>query len=386
MKKLIKYYTFVFMFLFTAYFQTYAEEKQKEYKFTEIKKLPISSIKNQYRTGTCWSFSVLSVLESEIISMGYEEIDLSDMFIVRNAYSEKATKYVRMHGSIKFSGGGALDDPIKMIKKYGIVPEEIYPGLKKGEKKHNHHEMDEILKGYVDKIIESQDNKLSPVWYDGFKSLLDTYLGEIPDSFEFKGETYTPKTYLTKYNINLDDYVLITSFSHHPFYKKFILEVPDNWSWGEAYNLPLEDLKQTLYYAIENNHTIAWATDISDIGFQYRKSGIAIVPEKNWDEMTDEEMDIAISSPVLQKNISQELRQTAFDTYETQDDHGMQIYGTAKDQDGNNYFIVKNSWGITNSKYNGILYASESYVLYKTLSILLNKNGIPIEIRNKLGL
>ncbi|MFC2137471.1 aminopeptidase C [Bacteroidota bacterium] len=385
MKNLYSYLLLI-VALFTAILQTSAEEKQKEYSFTEIKKLPISSIKNQYRTGTCWSFSVLSVLESEIMTKGFEEIDLSDMFIVRTAYSEKAIKYVRMHGSLKFSGGGALDDPIKMMKKYGIVPEETYTGLKVGEKNHNHHEMDEILKGYVDKIVDSKDGKLSPVWNDGFESLLDTYLGEIPESFEYKGETHTPNSFLAKYNINLDDYVLISSFSHHPFYEKFILEVPDNWSWGEAYNLPLEDLKQTLYYAIEHDHTLAWATDISDIGFQYRKSGIAIVPETDWYEMTDEEMDNALSYPVPQKEITQELRQVAFDTYETQDDHGMQIYGIAKDQDGNNYFIIKNSWGVNNSKYDGILYASESYILYKALSILLNKNGIPEEIRKKLGL
>ncbi len=385
MKKYFNLILLLFL-LFITLSNAYTQDKQKEYEFTELKKIPITSIKNQYRTGTCWSFSVLAVLESEILKNGYNEIDLSDMFIVRTAYSDKATKYVRMHGGIKFSGGGALDDPIKMIKKYGIVPENIYPGLKAGGKNHNHHEMDEVLKGYVDKIIESQDDKLSPVWHDGFECLLDTYLGNIPEEFEYNGKTYNPQNFLTAFGINLDDYVLISSFAHHPFYETFELEVPDNWSWGDAYNLPLEELKQTLYFAIENDYTVAWATDISELGFQYRKIGVAIVPEKDWQDMTDEEIDSALKYPVPQKKITQEIRQKAFDTYETQDDHGMQIYGLAKDQKGTSYFIVKNSWGTENSKYDGILYASGSYVLYKTLSILVNKNGIPPSIRKKLDL
>lgn len=362
----------------------FSHQEGDGYIFTEIKRLPVTSVKDQYRSNTCWSFSALSLLESEILRNGNEEVNLSEMFIVRHAYAEKAKLYIRMHGKMNFSGGGALNDPIDLIKKYGIVPEEFYDGLKQGEDRPVHYEMDDILKGYVDKIAKGS-KKLSPVWYSGFLSLLDTYLGEIPETFIYKGKEYTPVSFIHSMGLNLDDYVLLTSFNHHDFYNKFILEVPDNWAWGEAYNLPLGEFKETIYYALEKDYTMAWASDISEKGFQFKK-GFAIVPDQDWKSMSSDEVDIALQSPVPQMVITQEMRQLGFDNYSTEDDHGMQIIGTAKDQIDNDYFIVKNSWGTENSKYNGFFYASESFVLLKTLSILVNKNGIPAPIRKKLGL
>ncbi len=336
--------------------------------FTIDKKLPVTSVKNQYKSSTCWTFSVLSMLETEFLQKGKDTFDLSEMFIVRQAYSDKAKVYVRMHGVIKFSGGGALNDPINVIAKYGILPEEVYNGLEIGEKNHEHHEMDEVLKGYVDNIIKNENGKLSPVWHDGFVKILDTYLGKVPKTFEYKGKTYTPKSFAQNLDINPEDYILLTSFTHHPFYEQFILEVPDNWSWGKAYNLPIDELISIIDYSINNNYSVAWATDISETGYKNRE-GLAEVDE--------------IDSGQI---VTQEMRQVAFDNYETQDDHGMHIYGLAHNKSGEKYYVVKNSWGINNSVYDGHLYASKQYIRYKTLSILVNKNGIPKSILEKLNL
>jgi bleomycin hydrolase len=368
------------------------------YQFEIIKKLPATSVKDQHKSGTCWSFCTISMMESELLRMNKGKYDLSEMYVVRNAYEAKAKRYVRMHGSINFTGGGATNDVLDVIKTSGMVPEVAYTGLLQGEKKHIHGEMDEVLKEYVDGVLENKNKKLSPAWYEGFEGLLDAYLGKEPGSFEHHGENTNPESYAKSLGLNPDDYVLISSFSHHPFYSKFILEVPDNWSWGMVYNLPLDEMMDVFYTSIERGYTMSWASDVSERGFSWY-NGIAIVPDaqqpdlegtekEKWEKLTQEEKEAAVhrfDKPVNEKSITQELRQQAFDNFETTDDHGMHIIGTAKDQQGTDYFIVKNSWG-DNNKYNGYLYASEAYVKYKTISVLVNKDAIPDNIRRKLEL
>lgn len=368
------------------------------FQFEIIKKLPATSVKDQHKSGTCWSFCTISMMESELLRMGKGEYDLSEMFVVRNAYEAKAKRYVRMHGKINFTGGGATNDVTDVFKTTGIVPEETYTGLLDGEKNHIHGEMDEVLKEYVDGVIANKNKKLSPAWYQGFEGLLDAYLGDKPEEFSFDGNTHDPLSYAASLDLNADDYVLISSFTHHPFYEKFILEVPDNWSWGEVYNLPLDEMMDVFFGAIHSGYTISWSTDVSERGFSWY-NGIAIVPDiekpdlegterEKWEALSQSEKEAEVYSfrePVKEKEITQEIRQEAFNNFETTDDHGMHIIGTAKDQKGNKYFIVKNSWGKSN-KHNGYLYASEAFVKYKTVSFMVNKNAIPSKIRKKLGI
>jgi bleomycin hydrolase len=366
------------------------------YIFNNLFALPATPVKNQNRSGTCWCFSGNSFLESELLRKGKGEYDLSEMYIVRTSYDMKAEKFVRMHGMINFDAGGAFNDVTYIVKHQGIVPEEAYPGLNYGEKKHVHTELNNAFKAYVSSIIENK--KLSTAWEEGFIGLLDAYFGDYPSSFTYKGKEYTPETFEASLGLNMDDYVMITSFTHHPFYKPFILEVPDNWSWGEVYNVKIDELTDVIDYSLENGYTVAWATDVSEKGFSW-KDGIAVVPADNaedingpekakWDELSDKEKDALIydfSKPHREKKITQEMRQAAFDNYETTDDHGMHITGMAKDQMDDIFYLVKNSWGTTGSPFNGYLYASKAYVQYKTTSILVNKNGIPPAIRSKLG-
>jgi bleomycin hydrolase len=348
--------------------------KGENQNFRILKDLPASPVKNQAMTNTCWSFSVISMLESELLRMGRDTFDLSEMFIVRHVYEEKAEKYIRMHGTINFAGGGFFHDVLHTIDMYGIVPDEIYSGLKAGQRIHYHEEMDDTLKEYINKIIQTETDKVNPDWRYGFTGILDSSLGILPADFTIEGKKYTPETFASELGFNTDDYVEITSFSHHPFYKQFILEVPDNWAWGSFYNVPLDELLEIIYYSINNGYTVAWSADISDRGFTWN-SGVATVTG-----------DIPDNKNMQEKYIGQELRQEGFDNYSTTDDHGMHITGLALDKNGNKYFRVKNSWGIAGRPYNGYLYASESYVRYKTIAIMVNKNGIPAGLRQKLGI
>lgn len=369
-----------FLFIIFAVFSNVHIHSQGPGKFIVHKQLPVTPVKNQYKTSTCWSFSVLSMLESELLLQGKDTLDLSEMFIVRNVYIDKSEVYVRMHGNMKFSGGGALNDPLTVIKEHGIVPEELYNGLIKGEKNHNHHELDEVLKGYVEQVVKNEDGHLSPVWHDGFIKILDTYLGTVPKEFEYKGKKYTPKSFQEYLGINPDDYILLASFTHHPYYKPFVIEVPDNWSWGKAYNLPLDELMGVIDNSINNNYTIAWAADISEEGFNTNE-GIATVTETDW-----EEIEANFNVDMNNKIITPEIKQMAFDNYQTQDDHGMHIYGIANDSLGEKYYLVKNSWGTKICGNEGHVYVSGQYMRYKTLSILVNKNGMPKSVLNKLEL
>jgi bleomycin hydrolase len=373
--------------------------ENEDYKFTIIKELAHTPVKNQYHTSTCWSFSGLSFFESEMLRSGQPEIELSEMFVVNYCYRYKADKYVRMKGNTNFGPGGIFYDIIDVINKYGIVPEQIYPGIKYNEDKHNHGEMDEVLRKMVEAVNENKSKKISTVWLEAIKKTIDSYLGEIPEKFDYKGQTYTPKSFVSDYcGINPDNYVQITSFSHHPFYEPFILEVPDNWIWSNFYNVPLDVMQQIIDNSLENGYTVAWAADVTEKGFATTKKGIAVVPDMAATDSTalclkkdsvpgdkKETLTFSPDKPFKEMAITQEIRQIAFDNQETTDDHGMHIIGLAKDQNGKVYYKVKNSWGNYNN-FDGYFYASKPYVRYKTTSILVNKNAIPDDIRKKLGL
>ena len=372
---------------------------QNAYVFKDVKILDNTSVKNQYRSGTCWCFSGISFFESELLRMGKGEMDLSEMFVVRNSYAEKAKRYVRMHGNLNFAGGGAFNDVSWTLKNFGIVPEPAYPGLMYGEEKHVHGELDNLFKDYMDGVIENKNKKLSTAWFKGFNGLLDAYFGEYPSLFTYNGKEYTPQSFMMELGLNMNDYVMVSSFTHHPFYESFILEVPDNWGWGEVYNVKIDELTEIADYSLDKGFTVAWATDVSEKGFKW-KEGLAIVPSEDiedidglerakWDQLSDTEKQQLIydvSTIKKEKSISQEMRQEAFDFYQTTDDHGMHIVGIAKDSNGTEYYKVKNSWGSDKHIYDGYLYVTKPFVRYKTTSFLVHKDGIPRKIREKLGL
>jgi len=402
MKQAITFFTFLFL---GSSFYLNAQDTVKEkpadsgYVFTETISLPVTSVKNQYRSGTCWSYSAISFLESELLRNGKDTFDLSEMYCVRECYADKAPLYVRFQGKHNFGGGGAAHDVTYVLKNYGMIPEQVYSGLVIGEDKPVHGEMDAVLEAYVDAVVKNPNRKLTPVWGKGYDGILDAYLGPVPEKFTYKGVEYTPESFANMLGLNPDDYVELASYTHHPFYSKFILEVPDNWLMDEVYNVPLEDMMRIIDNSLEKGYTVVWGSDVSEKGFSW-KNGVAIVPDKDapelagleqskWEKMTDkekEELLYKFKKPVPEKKITQEMRQQEFDNYQTTDDHGMHIYGMAKDQDGNIYYIVKNSWGTDGHKYNGHFYASKPFVELKTMDIMVNKNAIPKDIKNKLGL
>ena len=376
-----------------------AQENNTEegYKFTDLKRLPATSVKSQDRAGTCWSWSTISFLESEMMRLGKDSVSFAPLYVVWNTYHEKGVKYVRMQGKMNFGQGGASADVTWAIKEHGIVPLEIYSGLNYGEKVHVHGELDAVLKGYVDAIVSNPNKKISTAWLRGYDGVLDAYLGEKPETFTWKGKEYTPQTFATEAcGLNMDDYVSLTSFTHHPFYTKFALEVPDNWIGEESYNIPLEELMDILDKAIDNGYTFSWGSDVSEIGFS-RGGSIAVVPDINVAEMSDAEIAkwVKMNSnqrqaeltkkPGKEKEITQELRQEEFDSQLTTDDHGMHVIGKAVDQLGHKYFIVKNSWG-NYGEYGGYLYASYPFVAFKTTSVMIHKDALPDELKDKLGI
>ncbi len=387
----------------TLTFQVNAQDDENEgksgYEFTIVKELPATPVKNQYRSGTCWSFSSLSFLESELLRMGKGEYDLSEMFVVRNAYNEKAQKYVRFHGNFSFSGGGAFHDVIHVLKNYGMVPEEAYTGKVIGEENHVHGELDEVTRAFVDAVIKNKNKKLTPVWDQAFNGILDAYLGDYPSTFIYEGKEYTPRSFADELGLNPDDYVEIGSYMHHPYHEKFILEVPDNWMLDEINNVTLDEMMEIIDNAIDKGYTVAWGADVSEKGFSW-KNGIAVVPneevtdlagteKEKWEKLTEKEKLKAIYSfdqPVEEVEVTPEMRQQQFDNYQSTDDHGMQITGIAVDQNGDRFYKVKNSWGVGDQIYDGYFYASVPYVKLKTIDIMVNKNAIPAKIRKELGL
>lgn len=361
--------------------------KGSEYQFTVVKNLDANAVQNQGQTGTCWTFSSLSFFESELIRMGKgKEFNLAEMFIARKAYPLKADNYIRMHGRANMAEGGGFPDVVNVIRKYGLVPEEVYMGKKNPKEPHNHSVLEATLKGIVSAAADDKNSKIDfATVHQVVESTCDAFLGKAPEKFTYKGKEYTPKTYVEAIGINPDDYVFLTSFTHHPFYEKFILEVPDNWNWDQMYNLPLNEFQEVMQHAINTGFTFGWAADVSEKGFRF-KEGLAIVPEIPFTDMTDEEKANLVKKPHAQFKVTQENRQIAFDNYETQDDHGMHIVGLVKDQNGTPYYVVKNSWGKDKNECDGYFYASESYVLYKTTSIMLHKRAIPTAIAKKLGI
>ncbi len=367
------------------------KEKKAAYQFeviTEVKRTPV---KNQYWTGTCWCFSTISFLESELLRNGKEEIDLSEMYVVRHTYPHKALDYIRMHGKANHSQGGQSHDVIDQIRRYGIVPENVYPGMNIEEKRHNHGEMSTILNALLEGVLKRKGKRITPRWPEAYNAVLDVYLGKPPTTFTYKGKPYTPHEFAAKYlGLNLDDFIELTSYTHHPFYKHCRIELPDNWTYNDDYyNVPIDDLERIVDHVLESGYSLVWDGDVSEKYFSSRKKGYAIVPEKDWEDKTmaekEKEEDDGITEPVKEKEITQEMRQKTFDNFTTTDDHLMHIVGIAKDQVGTKFYLTKNSGG-TDRKYGGYVYMSRSFFRLKTTAIMINKHSLPGEIKTKLGL
>lgn len=362
-----------------------SDSSKKKFVFTNKINLENSSVKNQGSSGTCWSYSTNSFLESEMARMGKKPIDIAEIYTARCVYIDKADAYVRMHGAVSWGDGGSCHDVINMYAKYGVVPQSVYTGLNYGTTKNKFGEMQAILKGMLDAIVRNPNGKLTPNWKTAFQRVLDTYLGEYPETFQWEGKEYTPKTFAQKYvGIDPKDYVELSSFSDKPYYEQTILMVPDNWSWDKVYNVKMNDITDAIDYALENGYTVAWATDVSEKYFSW-KNGVAFVPEKEWEDMEEDEQKALFNGPKPERKITAKMRQEAFDNYSTTDDHGMHIVGSATDQSGREYYMVKNSWGEKND-YKGYIYVTKAYVKYKTTAFLVHKNGLPKELKNKLGL
>lgn len=384
---------------------TYAQDAKKDeakpegLRFTTVKEIKVTPVKNQHRTGTCWSFSGVGMIEAELLRIGKGEVDLSEMFIVNHSYKDKADKYVRLHGLINFAQGGSFADVLYVFKHYGAMPGELYKGLEYGEDSHVHNELAEVATSYVKAIVNNKNGKLSPVWKKGFDAIIDTYLGKIPEKFTYKGKQYTPKSYGESLGLNFDDYVSLTSFTHHPFYAPFAVEIEDNWRWAESYNIPLNELMEVIDNAINSGYTLAWGTDVSEKGFTRNGLGIAAdvkaletsgSDQARWVGLSrsakDEELRKMIEQPGCKEiKVTQELRQQGFDNFQTTDDHGMLLYGIARDQTGRKYYMVKNSWG-TDTKYKGVWYVTEAFVAYKTINVAVHKDALPKALRTKLGI
>jgi bleomycin hydrolase len=350
----------------------------QNYQFQNIIDIESTPVISQDRTGTCWSYATISFLESEIIRLNGKSIDLSEMYNVRHTYMEKAENYVMRQGKAQFSQGGLGHDVLRSVEKYGVVPIEAFVGKEDAEEKHDHSEMESALKGMADSF--SKAKKLSPKWRQAVSSVLDVYMGENPTEFIFEGKKYTPKSFLTYTKINPKDYISLTSFTHQPFYDSFILNIPDNFSNGSFYNVPIDELIENIDNALAKGFTIALDCDVSEVGFS-AKEGIAVVPVN----MDDKEKKFLkeISDEV---KVTQEFRQQEFENFNTQDDHLMHIVGKVKDQNGNIYYTVKNSWGSERVGNNGYIYMSVSYLKLKTIAVLVHKDALVTKTKKTIKL
>ncbi len=370
--------------------------KQVEYQFTTVKANPITSVKNQFRSGTCWCFSSLGFLESEAIRLNNIKDttlypDFSEMFVVSHSYQDRAEKYVRLDGKLNFGAGSECNDVLYVAKHYGLVPQGVMPGLNYGTELPVHGELDALAYAYVKAIASNPNRVLSTAWKKGFQGIMDAYLGECPTEFTYNGVKYTPESYRDSYKINPDDYVSLTSYTHHPFYEKFALEISDNWRWEQDWNVPIDEFMAALDNALENGFTVAWGTDVSEKGFTRDGLGILYKEQVKKTSGSDQERWVGKSE---EKNdepqapeeevADQAYRQKGYDNKNLTDDHGMQIFGIAKDQFGKKYYMVKNSWG-TAGKYKGIWYVTEAYVRGKSMDITMHKDALPKSLAKKLG-
>jgi bleomycin hydrolase len=355
------------------------------YKFTPVKTLGASPVQNQNKSGTCWVYSTNSFLESELKRMGKPVIDLSEMYIVRAGYLERAENYVRRQGAAAFGQGAENHDVMNIVKEYGIVPQSVYSGFlpESGHDKPVHGEMEAVLKAMLDAVNKNPDGKLSKLWMKAYTGALDAYLGAPPANFIYEGKNYTPQSYFQSLGVVPENYVALTSYSHHPYYQPFILEVSDNWSNGLFYNLPIDELMQVADYAIDKGFTFAWASDVSEKTFS-AKEGMAVMPAKAWEDMSQGERDSIWKAPVKEKWVTQDERQEAFNNLSTTDDHGMHATGIVTDQNGTKYYVIKNSWGTVKKEMMGYLYVSQPYFRYKTMSVMVHKDALPAAIRQKL--
>ena len=367
--------------------------------FTTIDSVGITSIKDQHHSSTCWAYATLGFLESEVLRKKGIRVDFSEMFVVNKTMVDRAKYCVRLYNESCFAPGGSCYDVIYCMSHYGLVPQEAMPEIRYGggsaEALPVHSELDSVAGDYIKSLLEQQ--KFSSLWQDGLQAIYDMYLGKCPQDFIYEGKSYTPLSWANSLGLKEDDYVSITSYTHHPFYQRFALEVPDNWRMDMMYNVPIDDLIQIIDNALTCGYTLAWAADISEIGFT--RAGVGVVPDmenginraqsdmNEWVGMSDdEEREELTKRPLPEKRITQEMRQAAFDNGSTTDDHGMQIFGIAKDQYGKRYYMIKNSWGVTHTDYKGIWYISDAYLRYKTNDILVHKDAIPKEIQKKMGL
>lgn len=361
-----------------------ASEKSKEaFKFTDVINIENTSVKAQGSSGTCWSYSANSFLESEMIRMGKKPVELSQIFSARNAYVEKGRNYVRMHGAVTLGDGGAFHDVINMYRKYGAVPQSVYTGLNYGTDKNKFGEMAALGEALLAAVVKNPNGELTPNWEKAYAAVIDSYLGIVPKTFDYNGKKYTPETFAKEVvGIDADDYIEISSLQEYPYYSKFVLMVPDNWSFDQVYNVQINELTDITDAALKSGYTVAWAGDVSEKTFSW-KNGVAFVSEKKVEDMTPEEKADLFNGPKKEPVVTEEMRQKGFDNYNTTDDHGMHIVGLTKDQTGKEYYIVKNSWGTTND-YKGYLYMSKEFVKYKTTALMVHKKALSVDMTKKL--
>lgn len=359
--------------------------EESKFKFKVVKDLQATPVKNQCKTGTCWAFATSSFLESELLRMGKGPHDLSEMFVVRMIYPQKIKNYVRLHGRTQFGPGSVAGDLMRVVREYGVVPDSVFTGRHVGESRLDHQEMDAVLKAALDALINNKSGKLSEAWPEAMNGILDAYLGKVPEHFAYKGKSYTPRSYADELGLQADDYVQLTSYTHHPFYQKFCLELPDNWYRNDDYyNLPLEEFMSVVDSALDHGYTLCWDGDVSEHSFS-RDRGIAILPKKDWDDRSKKEKADICLAPEPEMEVTQALRQEHFDNYSSGDDHLMHVTGVARDQNGTKYYIVKNSWGTFDRPNDGFVYMSEAYFRSKTMSVMVHKDALPAELAAKLN-